>query len=242
MTGGPPETGKSKQTEGAAPSRETAGTAEITLEMMRGKLYSAVVCDALDALGYHHQSPRVELKPYTTDGLLVGRARTTLWADVAHEDPNPYELELRAVDACRDDDVLVAAAGGSVRSGIWGELLSTAARARGCVGAVVDGAIRDISKMREMGFPVFARGTSVYDSARRQKVIEMDVTVEIDGVRIVPGSLIFADVDGVVVVPLEIEREAVRAAWDKIHGENSVRRAIESGMKAADAYEKYGIL
>jgi len=214
----------------------------ITLDMMRQSLYSAVVCDALDALGYKHQSPRVQLRPLTTSELLVGRCKTTLWADMAHADPKPYELELAAVDGCRADDVLIAAAGGSMRSGIWGELLSTAARNRGCVGAIVDGAVRDVAKMQAMGFAVFARGTCVYDSQNRQRVIDVDVPVEIDGVTFSPGDLVFADTDGVVVVPRDIETEAVRAAWNKVHAENVTRDAIRGGMKAAEAYKKYGVL
>src|SRR5687768_2458935 len=109
--------------------------AGITIAHLREKLYSAVVADALDAEGYPHQSPRVQLRPLTAAGVLVGRCKTTLWADMAHPDPKPYELELAAVDSLRPDDVMIAAAGGSMRSGIWGELLTTAAQNGGCVGA-----------------------------------------------------------------------------------------------------------
>lgn len=216
--------------------------AEITLKMMREAFYSAVVCDALDSLGFTHQSPRVALSPMTVNTVLVGRCRTTLWADMHHVDPSPYELELKAVDACQPDDVLIAAAGGSMRSGIWGELLSTAARNSGCVGAVVDGAVRDVRKMRDMGFPVFARAACIYDSQNRQRVIDLDVTVEIDGVRFSPGDLVIADEDGAVVVPQEVEAEAVRRAWDKVHAENITRDAIRDGMKATAAWKKYGVL
>jgi len=215
---------------------------EITLEMMRQTLYSAVVCDALDALGHRRQSPRVPLKPLTGCRKLVGRCKTTLWADMFHPDPKPYELELRAVDECRPDDVLIAAAGGSMHSGIWGELLSTAARNRGCVGAVIDGAVRDTAKMTEMGFPVFARGTCIYDSLHRQRVIDIDVAVEIDGVRFSPGDLVIADEDGVVVVPRDVEAAVIAAAWTKVSAENQVRDAIRAGMKATAAFQKYGVL
>lgn len=215
---------------------------EITLAMMRECFYSAVVCDALDGLGYRHQSPRLPLPPLTVDQVLVGRCKTTLWSDMFHEDPRPYELELKAVDECQPDDVLIAAAGGSKHSGIWGELLSTAARNSGCVGAIVDGLVRDVAKMRAMGFPVFAGGTCIYDSAHRQRVIEIDVPVEIASVRFCSGDLVIADVDGIVVVPQEIEAEAVRAAWEKVHAENETRDAIKAGMKAQEAWEKYGVL
>lgn len=214
----------------------------ISLEKMRDQLYSAVVSDALDALGYCNQCPRVALRPVTGGSMLVGRCKTTLWADMAHTDPKPYALELAAVDACQADDVLIAAAGGSMRSAVWGELLSTAAANAGCVGAIVDGAVRDVVKMTEMGFTIFARGTLPYDSGHRQRVIDVDMPVEIDGVRFCPGDLVFADRDGVVVVPQPVEAEAVQRAWDKVHTENKIRDAIQGGMKATEAYEKFGTL
>jgi 4-hydroxy-4-methyl-2-oxoglutarate aldolase len=214
----------------------------ITLPMMREKLYCAVVCDALDSLGLTNQSPRIELSPQTVETLLVGRCRTTLWSDMFHEDPSPYELELKAVDACQPDDVLIAAAGGSTRSGVWGELLSTAASNSGCIGAIIDGAVRDVRQMREMSFPVYARGRCLYDSMNRQRVVDLDVPVEIDGVTFAPGDLVLADCDGIVVVPRKAEEEAIRRAWQKVHDENVTRDAIKAGMKATAAYEKYGIL
>ena len=214
----------------------------ITLDMMRRTLYAAVVCDALDSLGYRNQSPRVQLVPYSGDGLLVGRCKTTLWADMYHTDPRPYELELAAVDGCRADDVLICAAGGSTHAALWGELLSTAARNAGCVGAIVDGATRDVRTLRSMQFPVFARGTSPYDSLNRQRVIDVDVPVEIGGTTFSPGDLVFADVDGVVVVPRAFETETIRAAWEKVHAENRTRDAIRGGMKATEAYARFGVL
>lgn len=214
----------------------------ITWEMMRAELYAAVVCDALDSMGYTNQSPRVPLTGQTVETVLIGRCRTTLWADMAHEDPDPYALELKAVDACQPDDVMIAAAGGSERSGVWGELLSTAASNSGCIGAIIDGAVRDVRQMTSMQFPVFARGRCIYDSMNRQRVIDIDVPVEIDGVRFCPGDLVVADADGVVVVPREVETEAIGRAWDKVHAENVTRDEIKAGMKATEAYEKYGVL
>ena len=219
-----------------------AAIAGITLAMMRQSLYSAVVCDALDAEGLANQSPRVPLKPLTTGGVLVGRCKTTLWADMAHPDPRPYELELAAVDSCRPDEVIIAAAGGSMRSGIWGELLTTAAKNSGCVGVIVDGAVRDLHRMNDMQFPVFARGACIYDSKDRQRVIDIDVPVEIDGVRFEPGDLVVADEDGVVVVPRALEEQVIPRAWAKISDESEVRDAIRAGMKATEAFRKYGVL
>lgn len=209
---------------------------------MREQLYAAVVCDALDRIGLTNQSPRVPIKSLTTPGVLIGRCKTTLWAEMAHVDPQPYELELQAVDTCRPDDVLIAAASGSMRSGLWGELLSTAATRSGCVGAIVDGAVRDTVKMTAMGFPVFARGTCIYDSRDRNRVIDIDVPVEIGGVIFAPGDLVIADADGIVVVPQAVETAVIDAAWEKVHAENTVRDAIAGGLLASEAFRKFGVL
>ncbi len=217
--------------------------AVITMEMMRQSLTAAVVSDALDGLGHRRHSPSISLRPLTVcQRVLVGRCRTTLWADMAHPDPKPYELELQAVDSCQPDDVLICAASGSNRSGSWGELLSTAARNRGCVGAIVDGMVRDVRQMTKMDFAVWALGTNLLDSLNRQRVIDVDMPVEIDGIEFRPGDLVIADIDGVVVVPRDLEPEASRRAWQKVHDENVTRDAIRGGMLASEAYRQYGVL
>jgi regulator of RNase E activity RraA len=211
-------------------------------DRLRRTLYTAVVSDVLDTLGHPRQVPSVELISISGRDVLVGRAKTTLWEEIDQIDPRPYELELKAVDECQPGEVIVAAAGGSMRSGIWGELLSTAARHRGCAGAVIDGAVRDVAKMSELGFTVFARGTCPRDSMHRQRVTAIDVPVEIGGVRIGPGDLLFADADGLVVVPRAVEAEVLAKAWEKVTAENHVRDEIRAGAKAAEVFQKYGVL
>ncbi len=216
---------------------------KITLNEIRESLYAAVVSDALDAAGLRAQSCATPLRNLTGGAdVLVGRAKTTLWEDLDGEDSEPYKLELEAVDSCQPDDIFIAAAHGSNRSGIWGELLTTASRNRGCVGAIVDGSVRDTAAMREMKFPVFARGANVCDSLHRQRVAAIDIPVEIGGLVFNPGDLVIADGDGIVVVPQGVETEVIRAAWEKVHAENITRDSIREGMSATDAYEKYGIL
>ena len=224
-------------------STSGSNPATITLAMMREVLSVPLLCDALDSFGYTRQSPRLPIVPITMpDATLIGRAKTSLWADMAHPDPEPYKLELAAVDSCRPDDILVCAASGSNRSGIWGELLTTASRNTGCVGVIVDGAVRDVAKMKAMNFPVFARGTNPYDSRDRQRVIDIDIPIELDGIRIQPGDLIAADIDGIIIVPQAVEEQVVRAAWKKAHAENEVRDAIRKGMSATKAFETFGVL
>ncbi|MEZ6089784.1 MAG: hypothetical protein R3C05_17500 [Pirellulaceae bacterium] len=213
-----------------------------TFSQLRDVLYSAVVADACDQFGLRRQSLDCALPIRTTSAVLIGRCRTSLWEDLDHEDPSPYELELKLVDSCQPDDVVINAAGGSQRSGIWGELLSTAASNRGCTGVIVDGAVRDINKMRQMQFPVFARSACVYDSCHRQRVTAFDQPVVIGGVTIDSGDIVIADEDGVVIVPQSRADEILTAAWEKVFAENITRDAIKSGMGAVAAYEKYGIL
>lgn len=215
-----------------------------SLQQIRASLYSAVISDSLDAAGLRRQCLETTppLAPLTGVPRLVGRCRTTLWEEIDFEDPAPYALELEAVDDCRTDDVIIAAAQGSRRSGVWGELLSTASRNRGCAGVIVDGAVRDVAAMREMGFPVFAGCVSPYDSLHRQRVISRDEPVEVGGIIIRSGDLVFADEDGVVIVPHEVEAEILAAAWQKVHAENEVRDAIREGLGAKEAFDKYGVL
>ena len=219
-----------------------AGKQEITLEMMRESLYSAAVADAIDKVGLRRQSPRVQLPPMTGINKLVGRCKTTLWIDFDYDDPDSYDGEIKAADTCRPDDVMICAGQGSMRAAIWGELLSMAARNAGCVGAIVDGAVRDIEQMASMAFPVFARGGCVYDAMNRQKVIQYDIPVDIDGVRFSPGDLVIADRDGIVSVPREIEDDVIQRAWAKVHDENRVREEIRKGLKATEAWKRYGVL
>jgi 4-hydroxy-4-methyl-2-oxoglutarate aldolase len=209
---------------------------------MRQVLYTAVVADVLDAIGHRQQVTDAAWQRTSGAGLLVGRARTTLWEEIDEIDSRPYELELQAVDACRPDDVLVAAAAGSTRSGIWGELLSTAAANRGCVGALIDGAVRDTAQMNALGFSTFARGTCPRDSLHRQRVTAVDVPVSVGGVRIEAGDLVFADADGVVVVPRAVEPTALAQAWAKVSAENRVRDEIRAGASASEVFRKYGVL
>lgn len=212
------------------------------IKLIQEKLYTAVIADALDHFGYRQQSPCIDFQAFTVQSKLVGRCKTTLWADMYHEDPDPYALELKAVDECKPGDILIAAAAGSRRSGIWGELLSTAAMNSGCVGALVHGCVRDIAKMKAMGFPVFASGRCVYDSLNRQRVIDLDVAVEMEGVVFQPGDLLMCDEDGVVVIPQEVEEKVLQYALEKVEAENITRAEIKKGMKATQAYQKYGVL
>lgn len=213
------------------------------LARARKSLYSAVLSDVLDSLGYRNNAMTPAIRPLDETLVMCGRARTALYREVFHiAKGNPYELEIELIDDLKAGDVAVMACGGSPRIAPWGELLSTAARARRAAGCLTDGLTRDVSYIRKMKFPVFHGGIGPLDSKGRGEVAAIDVPVEVAGVHIEPGDLIFGDVDGVVVVPKKIEAKALALAFKKVASENTVRAELKRGDKLRVVFARHGIL
>ncbi len=209
-------------------------------------LNAAVLCDTLDSLGLMQQAMKPFLRPLDESLQLIGRARTGLYMPV-YAPPaageNPYEVEIALVDDLAPGDVVVLACDGpSERIAPWGELLSTASVARGAAGCVTDGLVRDVKQIREMSFAVFCGGVGPLDTKGRARMVERDVPVVCAGVAVRRGDLVFGDVDGVVVIPQEVEQEVVRLALEKVSGENQTRQALQRGEKLADVFRRLGIL
>ncbi len=217
----------------------------LDLDQLRGVLYAAVLSDTLDSLGLPNQAMRPFVRPLDESLVLFGRARTGLYMPVyeVREGENPYAVEIALVDDLKPGEVAVLACGGPTeRIAPWGELLTTAARARGAVGCVTDGLVRDVRHIRQASFPVFAGGIGPLDSRGRGKMMERDCTVMCGGVLVRPGDLVFGDADGVVVIPKERETEVVEAALAKIRGENHTRDELARGATLAEVFARYGVL
>jgi len=215
-----------------------------TLSDARSRLYAAVLSDVLDSIGLRNQAMESGIRALDTATTLCGHARTGVYMEVfeAPRDENPYELEIALVDALKPGEVAVLCTGNSERITPWGELLTTAALARGATGCVTDGMVRDTAAIRELRFPVFHRGSSPLDSAGRGKVVAIDVKVQMGGVAVRPGDLLFGDGDGIVVVPREVEDEVLSKALVKIAGENTVRQELAAGEPLATVFRRHGIL
>ena len=211
-------------------------------DTMERRLYTSVISDILDQLGYRNQSMRADINPLWDGAVVAGRAHTLLSVDVFEVEENPYENEIAAVDSVKINDVLVAGTNGSTRTVLWGELLSTASRARGARGVVIDGYTRDLGRIREMRFPIFATGTRPLDSKGRSTVLEFGRSVMCGDVLVREGDIVMADVDGVVVIPQEIESEAIEMSLAKASAEDTVRDELLDGALMADVYRKYGVL
>jgi 4-hydroxy-4-methyl-2-oxoglutarate aldolase len=210
--------------------------------LLHSRLYTSVVSDVLDRQGLLDQAMAARIRPIERGMRLVGRAHTVLSADVYQRPENPYVKEIAAVDALKPGDVMVAATNGSERTCLWGELLSTAARARGATGCLIDGHTRDVRRILEMGFPVFCTGFRPVDSSSRSIVIDYECPVRCGDVLVHPGDIIFADIDGVVVIPQDHLGPTVRLALEKVEGENASREMLEKGFLLRDVYDRYGVL
>jgi len=211
---------------------------------VRETLYVPVVCDALDGLGYRNQAMHQRLRPLDPSNcVLVGRARTFRWMEadfVVKEDP--YGLEIEAMDSLKPGDVVVHSTDYAGTNAPWGELMSTVARQRGAVGCICDSQIRDCLKIIAMGFPVFHVGIRPLDSMGRARVMAYDVPVKCGEVLVRPGELVFTDYDGSVVVPREVEQEALSQAAEKVGKESASRAELREGKTLREVYDKHGVL
>lgn len=232
---------------GSTNGTRAAGKAALDsdLELLRQveqTLYTAVVADALDELGRHDQAMREYLRPLSAETKFAGWARTVLCQDIFYVPDDPYGLEIEAIDSILPGEVVAVSTGESKRNAPWGELLSTAARARGARGAVIDGLVRDVAKIQELGFGVFAAGIKPVDSKGRGIVVDYNVPAMCGGIVVNPGDLIFADFDGVVVIPVAIVSDTIRLATEKISKENHSRAELSRGAYLSHVYAKYGVL
>ena len=205
-------------------------------------LYTAVVSDALDELGHREQAMAEHLRPVGANVKFAGWARTIACMDMYHVDGDPYGAEIEAIDSILPGEVVVVSTGGSRRNAPWGELLSTAAIARGARGAVIDGLVRDVGRIQQLGFPLFAAGIKPVDSRGRGRVVSFNVPVQCGGVLVSPGDLVFADLDGVIAIPASLVDEVVRLATDKVSRETHSREELQKGAYLRTVYDKYGVL
>lgn len=210
-------------------------------ELFRTELYTPVVGDILDTMGRVHQFLPQPIQPMRTAMKLIGRAMPVVMIDVYGPQAEPFGKLTQALDQLEPGDIYLAS-GGAMRCAYWGEILTATARQRGANGAVVNGYHRDTPQVLEQDWPVFSRGRFAQDSGVRTKVIDYRCPIEVGPVTVLPGDLVFGDLDGVVVIPRAHEREVIERALEKARGEKLVRREIEAGMSSTAAFAKYGIL
>jgi len=206
------------------------------------RLYAAVVSDILDDLGHRDHTLDPAIRPLGHGEVIAGPANPFLVTDVDQIPAEPYTGEIGALDDIRPGEVILVAAGGSARAACWGELFSTAARARGARGTLVDGYCRDARSIAALGYPVWCRGTLPLDCKGRTAVTAWRQPAVVGGLHVRPGDLVVADGDGVVIVPAELADETIRRALAKASKERGLRDALEAGSTLRAAYDRFGVL
>ncbi len=222
-----------------------ANDAEV-FAFVKEHLYVPAVCDILDTLGYTHQAMHHRLRPLLPDMRkcgFVGRARTARWmeTDYVFKD-DPYGNEIALIDSLQPGDVVVHSTDYAGTNAPWGELMSTVAQRNGCVGCVCDSQIRDCVRIIELGFAVYYTGIRPLDSNGRGRIMAYDVPVRCGEVLVQPGELVFADFDGIVVVPRAVEAQVLALAREKAGKENQTRQELFAGRTLREVFDKYGVL
>jgi len=205
------------------------------------ELYTPVVGDILDDVGFTHQFLPQPIQPMREEMKVAGRAMPVVMIDVFGKQKKPFGLLTEALDQLQPGEVYLAS-GGEMRCAYWGEILTATAKKRGAVGAIINGFHRDTPKVLEQSWPVFTRGRFAQDSSVRTQVVDYRCPIEVGQVTVQPGDLVFGDLDGVVIVPRKVEAEVIERALAKARGEKLVRKEIEAGMSSTAAFKKYGIL
>jgi regulator of RNase E activity RraA len=217
---------------------------------IRKELYTSVVGDVMDKMGLQQQFLPPQIRPLNGNMFIAGRAMPVLEADCFEElspgSKNPlmnksFGLMLEALDDIKPGEVYFCT-GASPYYALLGELMMTRVKICGGAGAVVNGFSRDTKGIFEIGLPVFSYGPYGQDQAPRGKVIDFRIPVEINGVRVIPGDIIIGDIDGVCILPQKNENEIIVRAYEKAKGERKVLKAIQAGMTAVEAWNKYGIM
>ncbi len=219
-------------------------------KIAKSELFVALVGDILDKMGFQHQFLPPRIKPLRDDFVVIGRAMTVLEADVFEEitensnNPllqKPFGLMFEALDSLRPNEVYICS-GASPRFALWGGLMSTRAIKLGASGAVLHGWSRDTNEVLNLDFPTFSYGGYAQDQGPRGKVVDYRVPIEIEGVRINTGDMVYGNRDGVLIVPKEAVDEAFSGAIEKARGEQQVKKALEDGMSTVNAFKKFGIM
>lgn len=224
-------------------SSETIGP-EVTEEICRRylKLYTGAIADMLDKAGRRNQVLPRYVTPFTNANRVAGLAFTGQGYPCAGTSNDDTQTRLEMLDSIRPGTVSVWATGGSLDCAHWGEIMSTAARERGCTGGVIDGGVRDLDFINAMGYPVFAKFRCSASSIGRWDIKEYQVPIKIGDTVIHPGDFVFGDVDGVVIVPKDLTLTILNSAEGLYERESGMRSELRSGMSIKDAYAKYGAL
>jgi regulator of RNase E activity RraA len=208
------------------------------------RLYMPGVCDALYQLGLPEQVLPSWLRPLIPEQSIVGEAFTVRGQSLPwigwDEGTKAMRSYLEVFEQLRPDSLLVSVTPDDSPVGHFGELTANAAKAHGCVGIVLDGNLRDVSGMREIGFQVFYRDLSPLNGIGRWHMAASEEPVTIGGVTVNPGDIIVAEFDGILVIPRSQAQRVLEKAEEIVEAEGRVRREVRTGVAPWESFQRHG--
>jgi len=204
------------------------------------KIETAVLCDAMHALGYEPKILSLDFKRNFDAEPIIGRARTIELKPLDLQDkPEQLYDGLFLLDTLKCGDIIVVS-NGFKDCAYFGELMSTFSKRNGAVGAIIDGFTRDKDATIKLGFPVFAKGWTGRDLRDRGTVKSVDSEVLINGISINKGDLICADGDGIVVIPEKMEESVLKKAKEILDNEKKVKCLLKQNKTAKELIQECG--
>lgn len=211
-------------------------------EFIKKNMYSGVLCDVMDEMGYRNQCIGKELMPLKDDTVIFGPAFTSIATTVYSMPESPLTAQCKVVDQLEEDEIYVLVTRGDYNCAVFGELFATRVNNKKCANVLLDGYARDLKALKEMDFPLFYAGHDPQTSKGRAEINECQIPVIMYGVTINPGDIIFGDIDGVAVIPKDIADEVIEKAFETIKSEDQVRESLRQGATMEAVYAKHGTI
>lgn len=216
--------------------------AKFSNEFLKKNLYSGVLCDVMDSMGYRKQCIGQKIMPLKDNTVIFGPAFTSIATVVYSMPESPLTAQCKVVDQLSEGEIYVLVTRGDYNCAVFGELFATAVKSRKGAGVLLDGYARDLKSIKEMDFPLFYAGRDPRTSKGRAEINECQIPVIMDGVTIRPGDMIFGDIDGVAVIPREISDEVIEKAIETMKSEDKVRESLQSGVSLEEVYAVHGTI
>jgi regulator of RNase E activity RraA len=206
------------------------------LEGFRG-LATSTIANVLDDLGV--DGIITGCRPLGPGFRFVGSAYTVQEVTGARGTYTSEDFRLGAViDGAQSGDVIVVDNAGHAVS-TWGGVASFTAHHKGVAGLLVDGGVRDLDEIVELGFPVFSRHVVPTTARTRIKIVGINVTVKIDGIRVRPGDVMVADGTGVACIPIEHAADVLAKVSEFDRQDKEAREEIRKGMSFTEAFSRF---
>lgn len=213
-----------------------------TAQQVKERLYSGVISDVLDQMGYRNQTIPNDIMPLTDDTVIFGPAFTSIGTQVYSMPEHPLIAQCKVVDQLKEGEIYVLVTRGEYCCAVFGELFATAVQQRGGAGVLLDAYARDLKVLKQMNFPLFYKGRDPRTSKGRCEINECQIPVKMGDVTIHPGDYIFGDLDGTVIIPKDLVEKVLDRAFETARKEDTVRDGLQSGATLEKVYTEVGAI